>query len=191
MPYGLPWSEEFIRQLSDRKTRNEFVADQVRARISMMIRALREQEDRGWSQTELGRRAGKPQNVISRLENPDYGKPSLETLLEVAAAYDLPLFVDIPEWEEWFRRIGQVPSKGFHRRSFDEERMVAQAAAAAKTVEIGPVVSMDRFKAVSFGATSSADSGVTIQPVSSNRDVATKSGNISPWSDQLSIRMAG
>jgi transcriptional regulator with XRE-family HTH domain len=130
MPYGLPWSKAFIKQISDKEFRDEFVADQVRSRIAMLIRALREQEGRDWSQAELGRRMSKPQNVISRLEDPEYGRQSLQTLLEVASAFGLPLWVDIPDWEEWFRRMRDVPKKGFARQSFDAERMTAQARAA-------------------------------------------------------------
>jgi transcriptional regulator with XRE-family HTH domain len=127
MSYGLPCSEAFILQLSDKKFRDEFVADQVRLHTAMLIRALREQPNRDWSQTELGREMGKPQSVVSRLEDPDYGKLSVQTLLKVAAAYELPLWIDFPEWEEWFQRIGEVPNSKTCRRSFDAERFSKQA----------------------------------------------------------------
>jgi hypothetical protein len=128
MQSGLPWSESFVRDLAEKEFRDEFVADQIRSRIAMLIRALREQSDRNWSQTELGRRmGGKPQSVISRLEDPDYGKLSLQTLFEVAAAYDLPLWIDIPEWEDWLGLIKNVPSSETTRRSFDVDRLVSNA----------------------------------------------------------------
>src|SRR5258708_12250189 len=87
MPYGSPWSEEFVRQLSDKEVRREFVADQIRARIALLIRSLREQPDRDWTQAELGERAGKPQNVISRFEDPNYFKISLQSFSHPPTAF--------------------------------------------------------------------------------------------------------
>lgn len=140
MPYGLPWSEAFANDLADKEFRDEFVADQIRTRIALLIRALREQEDRGWSQAELGRQmGGKPQSVISRLEDPNYGKESIQTLLETAAAFGLPLWIDMPEWEDWFRLIHDVPNSKTHRASFDRDRLVAKARAAKHAVSTGSI----------------------------------------------------
>ena len=127
MAYGSPWSEQFVRQLSDKEVRNEFAADQVRARIALLIRSLREQPDRNWTQAELGERAGKPQNVISRFEDPNYGKMSLQSLFDLAAAFDLPVWIDMPEWKDWFALIKDVPTQGMQRAGFDLNKLVEQA----------------------------------------------------------------
>ena len=137
MTYGSPFSEALIAQLSDKEIRDEFVADQVRTRIALLIRALREQDDRRWSQTELGRQMNKPQSVVSRLEDPVYGKQSLQTLLEVAAAFDLPLWIDIPEWDEWLRMTRELPNSGFSRQSFNANRLANQALRSGRTAKCG------------------------------------------------------
>jgi len=102
------------------------VADQVRTRLALLIRALREQ--RGWSQAEFGQRLGKPQSVVSRLEDPDY-KTSLQSCFEVAAALGLPLYVDMPNWDEWFSLMDDMSSRGFRREPFNADRLSAHAEA--------------------------------------------------------------
>lgn len=148
MPYGSPWSEEFIAQIADPEDRREFVRDQVRTRFAMLIRALRDQDERSWSQSELGRRMGKPQSVVSRIEDPDYGRLSLETMFEVAEAFDLPLWIDIPEWDEWFGRTKEVRKDQLERRSFDAKTLRERAhdAKGALTGSGGTIVELDNYR---------------------------------------------
>ena len=170
---GSYWSEAFIRQLADKEIRDEFVADQVRTRIALMIRALREQVDRGWSQSELGKRAGKPQNVISRLENPDYGKESLQTLLEIAAAFDLPLLVDIPEWEDWYRRISAVTKSELARKSFDVEFLVERSRTIQQGTTAEPIVMISLASTLTQAPSHLFDDAVGIGPPVTMYGVAT------------------
>jgi transcriptional regulator with XRE-family HTH domain len=163
MPVGLSWSEEFVRQIGEAEMRHAYMADQVRTRIALQIKALRDQIERRWSQVELGRRAGKPQNVISRVENPDYGQLTLQTLFDMAAAFDLPLYVDFPEWEEWLRSMKDFSISSLQRRSFELDRLVnsvrapvsqpaaaaaaaaAEAAERASTQRVADVISLRSF----------------------------------------------
>jgi transcriptional regulator with XRE-family HTH domain len=118
-------SPTLLHELEDDERRDSFVADHVRVRLALLIRSLREQN--GWSQADLGRRLGKPQSVISRLENPDYGRVSLQTLFEVATAFKLPVYIDLPNWDEWFRLMEDISSRNLQRRGFDAQLLASLA----------------------------------------------------------------
>jgi transcriptional regulator with XRE-family HTH domain len=127
-------SRSFLAELEDDELRDGFVADHVRTRLALLIRSLREQ--RGWSQTDLAHAMGTTQSVVSRLEDPDYGKLTLRTLFEVAAAFKLPLYIDMPDWEEWFDLMSDMSSRNLQRDSFDAERLAAAARLHATTVAV-------------------------------------------------------
>jgi transcriptional regulator with XRE-family HTH domain len=139
---GCPWSSELVSELADEEFRHEYMMDQVRSYIAFQIRALREQ--RRWSQGDLAEAADKTQSVISRLENPDYGKLSLQSCLEIAIAFDLPLLVQFVDWDDWLTRMSNVSPSAMRKRSFDAIRLfeinrrmnqAAEGSAAGSLVE--------------------------------------------------------
>jgi hypothetical protein len=85
-------SHRFARlapKLADKSYRDSYVSTQMRTWLADQVRALRGD----LTQTEFGKLIGKPQTVVSRLEDPDYGKLTLETLLDVASKLDIALLV--------------------------------------------------------------------------------------------------
>jgi transcriptional regulator with XRE-family HTH domain len=133
VPMTPSWTKSFIDQLSDREFRHAYMVDQVRPYTALAIRILRAQEGRKWSQTELGERCGKPQSRISKLEDPDYGKVSLQTLFEIAEAFDLPLLVQFPDWSDWLRRMKNQSRQNFEKTGFDSKLLNRFAAMTAAT----------------------------------------------------------
>jgi transcriptional regulator with XRE-family HTH domain len=77
--------------LTNKAFRDAYVYEHVRNGVSFQIRAMR--EEKGWTQGKLGEISEKPRNVITRLEDPNYGKLTIRTLLEIASAFDVALLV--------------------------------------------------------------------------------------------------
>jgi transcriptional regulator with XRE-family HTH domain len=121
-PSGSRWSSELVRTLTEPDFRHEYMMDHVRSYIAFQIRALREQ--RRWNQGDLAKAASKTQSVISRLEDPDYGKLSLQSCLDIAVAYDLPLLVQFVEWDDWLTRMSSMSPSALRKRSFDANRLL-------------------------------------------------------------------
>jgi transcriptional regulator with XRE-family HTH domain len=104
------------RKLREKKYREEFVASQARRAIPFQIRALMRR--RKISQQELADRSGLTQGVISRAANPAYGKLALNTIIRVAAGFDVAfigVFVPFSKLVDFFdslseQRLGDVLS---------------------------------------------------------------------------------
>lgn len=101
--------KEFDRlwtKLRNKKYREEFVAAQVKRGIPFQIRKLMKQE--GLSQQELAARAGLTQGVVSRAADPEYGNLTLNTIIRIAAGFDVGFvgrFVPVSEVGNWFLRL--------------------------------------------------------------------------------------
>lgn len=73
------------------EARARLVESHLNKELAFQLRSLRDNAE--LSQEELAARVGMPQNAISRLENPNYGRATLTTLKRLAATYDVGLVV--------------------------------------------------------------------------------------------------
>lgn len=110
-----------IEKLQDKAYRDAYVEAHVKVGIPHQIRALREQEERKWSQAELGRRSGKPANVISRLEDPESGGNTIRTCLEMASAFDVALLVKFVPYSRFLKEFEDVSPEALEVPSFSND----------------------------------------------------------------------
>lgn len=115
------WSRRWVGKFANRGYRHAYMEECVKLSIARQVRALREQRE--WSQEDLGRECGKPQSAISRIEDPDYGKLTLHTLLDLAKAYDLHLIVQFVDWEDWLNRTDNATKKDLKKAASTEAHL--------------------------------------------------------------------
>ncbi len=125
------------RLLESKAYRDAYVLEHIKNGVAFQIRTLR--EDRDWTQGELGEIAKKPSNVISRLEDPNYGKFTLTTLLEIASAFDVGLLVKFVPFSRLAREYDDVTPPALSANSISEgEEILAlnEWAAADSTTSL-------------------------------------------------------
>lgn len=83
---------------NDREYREAYMEAAVEQGIAWQIKINRKL--RGMSQKELASAIGTRQSAISRLEDPEYGAHSLETLIDVAKAFDCALLVKFVSYSD-------------------------------------------------------------------------------------------
>jgi transcriptional regulator with XRE-family HTH domain len=126
-------TRKLLEKLRRKAYREAYVEENVRTGIAYQIRALR--EARGWSQKKFAEMLGKPQSVLSRIEDPDYGKLSLQTLLEVASTFDVALLVQFADFPDFIGRMSNVSPEALNKQSFNEARF-----AVPETITDGLIV---------------------------------------------------
>jgi transcriptional regulator with XRE-family HTH domain len=116
-----------LEKLQNDEYRHAFTSSSLRRWIAMQIRELRMRE--GWSQKQLGEAVGKPQNVVSRLEDPSHGKVTLQTLLDFAAAFDVALIVRFGTFGELAAQIEDMSASAMTVLPFNKELAIAEQSA--------------------------------------------------------------
>lgn len=108
-----------INKFQEKPYRDAYVASHIRNNVAYQLRTIREQ--RGWTQEELAQKANKTQNTISRLEDPEYGKLTIKTLLEIASALDVALLIKFVPFSQFFGEISNLSPEALSAKSFTEE----------------------------------------------------------------------
>ena len=113
--------EALKKRLMNKKNREAFVSACVDQTISFQIKALRLTEERNWTQKELALRTGMKQERISVCENPNYGRFSLQTLKQLASAFDVALIVRFAPFSELVEWESNLSTESLEVKNFDKE----------------------------------------------------------------------
>jgi transcriptional regulator with XRE-family HTH domain len=112
---------QLFESLKDRSYRFAFVPERVRSSIALQIRALREQRNQ-MTQKQLGDALGMAQTWVSKLENPEYGKMAVATLLRLAEAFDTDLEIKFRPFSQTIHTLPVQGPQYFKVPSFEEEK---------------------------------------------------------------------
>lgn len=113
-----------ISKLKDKTYRDNYVLEHLCTVLATQIQTLRHSQN--LTQGELGKKIGTAQNVISRLEDPDYGKFSLQTLLKLASAFDVALTVKFTSFGNFALEFSDISTNNLIVVPFDEELRSAE-----------------------------------------------------------------
>lgn len=107
-----------LAKFAKKAYRDGYLETRVRNGVAAQVRALREKL--GLSQTEFGKLIGKPQTVVSRLEDPDYGRVSIRSLLDVAEGANVALVIEFVSYPEFLARTGDGSVAAMQPATIDE-----------------------------------------------------------------------
>ena len=117
-------SQNLITALADKEFRHSYMSEHIRTGIAHQVRAIREAN--GWSQADMANHVGKTQSVISRIEDPDYGRLSLQTLIDLAAAFDVALSVRFVSFSELLEQVKDLSPKRLRATKFADDDLTGE-----------------------------------------------------------------
>jgi transcriptional regulator with XRE-family HTH domain len=109
----------FWSKLRDKEYRQAFVSAEVKQALPFQIRALL--QSKNLTQAELAQRAGLTQGAVSRAANPDYGNLSLNTLVRIAAGFDVAFVGRFVPYSELWRWLNHLHDETVSVATFAEE----------------------------------------------------------------------
>ncbi len=104
------------KKLGEKAYRDNYVSSHLRIFLTNQIRALRGE----MSQAEFGKFIQKPQSVVSRLEDPHYGKLTLQTLLDIANKLDVALLVRFTDYPTFLNFTDDFSDDAINPSPYDQ-----------------------------------------------------------------------
>lgn len=129
--------KKLLNRLRNKEFRDAYGAEHVKTSVPLQIRTLR--DSREWTQARLAQEAGTTQTVISRLEDPNYGNLSINSLLKLASAFDVALLVKFVPFSRLLREFRDVSPESVAAASFENDTNVLEEWGTAESIE--PLVS--------------------------------------------------
>lgn len=111
--------QQLLNSLENVEYRQAFVEEAIRSRLTAQINTLRLKQ--GWDLKTFSEKLGKKLSWAYRLEDPNAPVPTIPTLLEVAAAFDIGLDVRFRRYSELLDDAVSLSSEAFAVPSFEAE----------------------------------------------------------------------
>ena len=116
-PAPSPREKRLAEKFVDKTYRDAYVAQHTRQFLARQVRALRGD----MTQDQFGKVLEKPQSVISRLEDPNYGKWALQTAFDVAAKCDVAVVIRFVDHGTFLRLTSDMSDAAVHPSAFSQE----------------------------------------------------------------------
>ena len=115
-----------LKKFRLKEYRDGYLQSRIRGRIAYQIQALRDKL--GLTQQAFAQLTGKKQSVISRLENVEYGKVSVQTLLDIALAADVALVVKFTSYPDFLDQTRLMTPEALQPKTIYETLSGLQSA---------------------------------------------------------------
>lgn len=107
-----------LDEFKDKEYREDYTKDHLYGILATQLKVLREQ--RGLKQFQLADKAGMAQNRISVLEDVNYQRWTVSTLIRLAQAMDLRIRISFEEYGTFFED-DDYNRESLQRRSFEDD----------------------------------------------------------------------
>lgn len=123
--------EKSFHALKSRKAREAYVEAELVNGLAHQIRIIRQQ--RGWTQKQLALKLGSTQTTVSRLEDPSYGRYTIQTLLALGRVFDVAFFVRYMPFSKFMTATWNTHPENFKAIAYEDEAPTIQFFTESKS----------------------------------------------------------